>query len=175
MEYLIVAGILLMVVAPIIAVLPSPNQKRKMVLRRAAMNLGITVEITNIDDPHPFQEKYLTNLGKRLPPVLEVVAYRVHRPRRMEWNGDRRRNWLIERRADNEKGELPGTWCWGSEDTPELSSKLLTFIISNLESLPEDVVRVEECSRFISVYWHECGDKKALQTIHYFLESCGKL
>ena len=63
MEYLIVAGILLMVVAPIIAVLPSPNQKRKMVLRRAAMNLGITVEITKIDDPHPFQEKYLTNLG----------------------------------------------------------------------------------------------------------------
>ena len=103
MEYLIVAGILLMVVAPIIAVLPSPNQKRKMVLRRAAMNLGITVEITNIVDPHPFQEKYLTNLGKRLPPVLEVVAYRVHRPRRMEWNGDRRRNWLIERRADYEK------------------------------------------------------------------------
>ena len=44
MEYLIIVGILLMVVAPVIAVLPNPSQRKKMVLRKAAMSLGINVE-----------------------------------------------------------------------------------------------------------------------------------
>ena len=175
MEYLIVVGILLMIVAPIMAVLPTPSQRKKMALRKAAMSLGINVEITSIDDPDPLQAKYLSSSGKQLPPILKVVAYRVQYVRPMEWNSPPRRNWVIERRKDNEEGELPGAWCWGSDPPPELSSKLLSFIIFNLESLPQDVIRVDECSRIISVYWQELGDEQGLQSIHYFLENCGKL
>ena len=175
MEYLIIVGILLMVVAPVIAVLPNPSQRKKMALRKAAMSLGINVEITSIDDPDPLQAKYLSSSGKRLPSNLKVVAYRVHCVRPMEWNDPRRRNWVIERRLDNEEGELPGAWRWRGEPPSELSEKLLSFIILNLESLPQDVIRVDECSRIISIYWQELGDEKGLQTIHYFLENCGKL
>ena len=175
MEYLIIVGILLMVVAPVIAVLPNPSQRKKMVLRKAAMSLGINVEITSIDDPDPLQAKYLSSSGKRLPSNLKVVAYRVHCVRPTEWDDPRRRNWVIERRLDNEEGELPGAWCWGSEQPPELSAKLLSFIVLNLESLPQDVIRVDERSRIISIYWQELGDEQGLQTIHYFLENCGKL
>ena len=175
MEYLIIVGILLMVVAPVIAVLPNPSQRKKMALRKAAMSLGINVEITSIDDPDPLQAKYLSSSGKRLPSILKVVAYRVHCVRPMEWNDPRRRNWVIERRLDNEEGELPGAWRWRGEPPPELSEKLLSFIILNLESLPQDVIRVDECSRIISIYWQELGDEQGLQTIHYFLENCRKL
>ena len=83
MEYLIVVGILLMIVAPIMAVLPTPSQRKKMALRKAAMSLGINVEITSIDDPDPLQAKYLSSSGKQLPPILNVVAYRVQYVRPM--------------------------------------------------------------------------------------------
>ena len=132
MEYLIIVGILLMVVAPVIAVLPNPSQRKKMALRKAAMSLGINVEITSIDDPDPLQAKYLSSSGKRLPSNLKVVAYRVHCVRPTEWDDPRRRNWVIERRLDNEEGELPGAWCWKGEPPPELSEKLLSFIKAGL-------------------------------------------
>ena len=111
MIYAIAAIVLLVIIAPIFAVLPSRRQKEQMALRKRAMGDGINVELTSIDDPVPKQDKYLSSTGKRLEARLSVVAYRMARPRRRQWQRANA-NWCLERRAEAQDKELPGTWCW---------------------------------------------------------------
>ena len=66
MIYIIIGLVLLLIAAPIIAVLPSKRQKEQMKLRQQAMAQGISVELTSIDDPIPEQKKYITGTGKQL-------------------------------------------------------------------------------------------------------------
>ena len=59
MIYLIIGFALLLIIAPIFAILPSARQKEQMNMRRKAMAEGVSVELTSIQDPVPNQDKYI--------------------------------------------------------------------------------------------------------------------
>ncbi|HAK52538.1 MAG TPA: hypothetical protein DCM54_11645 [Gammaproteobacteria bacterium] len=174
MVYIIIGTVLLLIIAPIVAVLPSARQKQQMAMRRQAMGLGVNVEITSITDPIPKQEKYLSSTGKQLEPNLSVTAYRVARKMPQSWRKIPLVNWTIERRVASEGDDLPGTWCWDPNKPNDMSKELTDFIVAEIVSMPDDVVRVDENNRIISGNWHERGDVDGVQQIATFLDGCAR-
>ena len=178
MTYLIIAIALLFVIAPIFAILPSGRQKEQMKLRRSAMSKGISVELTRIQDPNPHQDKYLSNTGKPLDPVLSIAAYRKGRPRPKQWRISPRIDWTLEndeiRSTDLHSSELPGNWHWVPSKPSDLSDDFESFLKQELESLPADLVKIDDKNYFLSVYWHESSGDEGLAAIVRFLDACTK-
>ena len=124
MAYVIIVIILLIIIGPILAVLPSKRQKDQMQKRQTAMKAGISVNLTRIDDPDPDPEKYLSNTGKPLERVMALIAYRLPRLR----PGQRRQvayDWALERKLNQAVGshnaDLPSGWCWGNASSGPFS------------------------------------------------------
>jgi hypothetical protein len=173
MVYFIIGLVVLLIVAPIIAVLPSKRQKEQMALRREAMAQGINVEITTIDDPISDQEKYRSSTGKKLEPRLTVSAYRVARPQPREWRREPALIWRLERRATaGADNDLPGTWCWAAGALAEISREMQAFVVAGVALLPDDVVCIEENNRIVSLYWHERSGQSGLHAVRDFLNGC---
>jgi hypothetical protein len=174
MTYLLIAVIILVILAPIIAILPSKRQKEQMALRRTAMGEGFSIEFTSIDDPDPDPEKYLSNTGKPLERVMKVVAYRMPRPRPQDWRRRPAVDWYAVRRPQKItiNSGMPDGWDW-MESVPEnMSDELTRQILNNISSLPDDVVRVDEEKYVMSFYWRERGDAGTLAEIVDFVRSC---
>lgn len=172
MIYIIIGLVLLLIAAPFIAVLPSKRQKEQMKLRQLAMAQGISVELTTIDDPIPDQKKYFTGTGKQLKADLPIAAYRIVRQQDRDWRREPEANWSLERRAEAQDTGLPGTWCWLQDKPDNLSPEFIRYLTDTVSRLPEDVVRIEEAGRVISVYWHERSEETGLQSIVEFLTGC---
>ena len=172
MVYIIIGVVLLLIISPIIAVLPSARQKQQMSMRRDAMALGINVELTSILDPIPRQEKYLSSAGKQLEPNLSVLAYRMARKAPQSWRKPTTVNWAIERRVSSVDAYLPDTWSWEEKKPENMSGELVDFIAAEIILLPDDVVRVDEIDRIISIYWSERSDADGVQQIAKFLDGC---
>lgn len=173
--YVFIGLVLLLIIGPIIAVLPSPRQKEQMDLRHLAKGLGINIELTSITDPVPKQDKYISSLGKSLEPILKVIAYRKARKMPEEWRRATIVNWAIERRLESVDDDLPGNWCWVEGGPATLPMEFFTQLGAALAVLPDDVERVDEMNRVLSVYWHERGDAVAVRCIDQFLDSCAAL
>jgi hypothetical protein len=173
MTYLIIGIALLFVIAPIFAILPSRRQKEQMRLRRSAMSKGISVELTRIQDPNPHQDKYLTNTGKPLDPILSVAAYRKVRPRPKQLRISPRIDWTLEN-GEALSPELPGNWHWKPGKPAGLSDEFESFLGQQLVSLPSDLVKIDEKNYFLSVYWHESSGDEGLSSIVRFLDACTK-
>jgi hypothetical protein len=171
MAYLLIGFILLLIIAPMFALLPSARQKEQMNLRNAATGKGIIVELTSILDPIPRQDKYISNTGKRLEPLLKVVAYRVSRKKPRHWRLQPSVDWGLER-GDEDAPELPGTWRWNPLKSDDLPLKIERFLVSELASLPDDVVKIDEINRVLSIYWHERSGDDGLAVIVRFLNGC---
>ena len=169
MAYLIIGFVLLLIIAPIFAILPSSRQKEQMRLRKQAMDQGISVELTRIEDPIPRQDKYLSSTGRRLEPVLAVAAYRIARPKPSEWRISPQIKWDLERRAEN-SAELPGRWHWSKSKPKEISQEFEEFLSRELASLPDDVVKIQEVNYSLIVYWHESSSEQGLVSIIKFLQ-----
>ena len=175
MAYVIILIVLLIIIGPILAVLPSKRQKEQMQKRQTAMKAGISVNLTRIDDPDPDPEKYLSNTGKPLERVLALIAYRLpHLP-----SGRRRHeacDWALERRlkrtAGSDDSDLPSGWCWGNTQPASLPVALLEYLHRAIAGLPDDVVRVEARKNIISVYWKERGGFVELAKVIDFLKDC---
>ena len=172
MVYVFIGLVLLLIIGPIIAVLPSPRQKEQMALRQLAMGLGMNVELTSITDPVPKQDKYISSLGKSLEPILKVIAYRKARKMPEEWRRATIVNWAIERRLESADDDLPANWCWVDERPATLPMAFVTHLGMALAELPDDVARVDEMNRVLSVYWHERNDAAAVHRIDQFFDGC---
>ena len=172
MVYVVIGLVLVLIIGPIIAVLPSQRQKEQMALRQLAMGLGINVELTSIADPVPKQDKYISSLGKSLDPILKVIAYRKARKMPDEWRRATMVNWTIERRLESDDDDLPPSWCWVDERPATLPTEFVTHLGTALVELPIDVERVEEKNRTLSIYWHERDDSDAVRRIDQFFEGC---
>lgn len=173
MAYLAIAILLLVIIAPIIAILPSARQKEQMRLRKRAMAEGFNIEFVHIDDPDPDPEKYLSNTGKPLPRVMEVKAYRFKRPRPLDWRRVPTVNWALVRRQGMVTG-LPPNWSWDGDPT-DMSGELMEFLYRNIPQLPDDVVRFEEVKYIISIYWNERGGDEALDAIMRIVKGCAQV
>ncbi|MCB1692900.1 MAG: hypothetical protein KDI19_09045 [Pseudomonadales bacterium] len=165
MVYLLIGGILLLIVAPIIRILPSRRQKEQMALRRTASSNGLTVELTHIDDPDPDPEKYLSNTGRPLPRVMAVIAYRKPVKKPAEWRRIPAVDWCVVRRQGGKATGLPEGWDWDVPLPAHANTKLASFVVGALTTLPDDAVKVEERSWIVSVYWNERGGVEGLNAI----------
>ncbi|MBQ73653.1 MAG: hypothetical protein CMQ20_01360 [Gammaproteobacteria bacterium] len=171
MIYLIIGFALLLIIAPIFAILPSARQKEQMNMRRKAMAEGVSVELTSIQDPVPNQDKYISNTGKPLEPVLGVVAYRVSRKKPRQWRLAPQIDWVLER-GDQHSPDLPGTWCWVQSKPDALPAEMEKFLIRELACIPGDVVRIDEKNYVLSIYWHESSGEEGLASVCRFLSGC---
>lgn len=172
MVYVFIGIVILLIIAPIIAVLPSKRQKEQMRLRQRAMGAGVSIEFVRIDDPDPDPDKYTSNTGKPLERVMQVVAYRYLRPTPDDWRKVPRIDWRAVRRAGSASPDLPSGWTWENELPASMSNELKSFIANGLHKLPNDVVRVEEVRNVISVYWNEDGGEDEVEEIIQFLKEC---
>lgn len=171
MAYVIIGVALLLIVAPIFAILPSARQKEQMRLRKEAMDKGISVELTSIDDPIPHQDKYLSGTGKSLEPVLGVAAYKMTRRKPGEWRLSPPVNWTLERKEET-SSDLPGCWHWVQSKPQGLSQELEDFFISSLDTLPDDVVKIQEVNYSLIIFWHERSGAEGLAAVVRFLQGC---
>jgi len=171
MTYLIIGFVLLLIIAPIFAILPSARQKEKMRLRGKAMAAGISVELTSIQDPIPNQDKYISNTGKPLEPILRLVAYRLSRKKPRQWRLVPQIDWALERGEESTK-DLPGTWFWVQPKPGAMSEEMENFLVRELACIPGDVVRIDEKNYVLSIYWHENSGEKGLAEVCKFLNGC---
>ena len=156
MIYLIIAIILLVIVAPIIHVLPSREQKLKMAKRQQAMAQGVGIELVKIEDPDPDPKKYQTSTAKPLPRDLGVAAYRLHRGVNAVLDGPR--TYQLVRHNARGRIHFIDDWYWPEQSARTGAASLTHHLSDSLQALPSDVVRVEEKNNFISIYWHEVGE-----------------
>lgn len=156
MVYLIIAIILLVIVAPIIRVLPSKEQREQMIKRRLAMGKGISVELVRIEDPDPDPKKHRSTTGKALPRELSVAAYRIHRGRSaLEAE---KLSWKLLRFAAEKRPQLTSQWYWADAQSALKDGALYDHLSAQVDHLPADVKQIEEKNQFISLYWHERGE-----------------
>lgn len=175
MVYLIIGVILLLVIAPIFAVLPSGRQKERMALRKLAMSKGFTVALTRIEDPDPDPGKYLTNTGKPIDRVMDAVAYRAVRRRPSNWRQLPRTDWSVVRRRDATSADLPPGWAFEGDASLQISNDFKGFLSTHLANLPADVLKVDEENFYVSVYWNEHGGADAVNDIIGFLNACREI
>ncbi len=172
MVYLGIGLVLLLLIAPIIALLPSARQREQAAMRQVARANGIITELVTIDDPDPDPGQYVSSLGKPLAPELKVIAYRKARQRPEQWRDLPKLSWCLIRTRERAEGLPPG-WAWRASvpDSKDLSEKL----IQQLTLLPDDVVMVDEQGYRVSVYWRENGGDGALEQVIGYLDAVAQL
>ncbi|MFT7219580.1 MAG: hypothetical protein ACI8Z1_001195 [Candidatus Azotimanducaceae bacterium] len=162
MVYVIIGVAMLFIIVPIIAVLPNPRQKAQMRMRAAARARGVAVELTQIDDPVPVQEKYISPTGQAMPPILKTAAYRFPRKR----PADRRSLTTVEWKGIS--GRNGWEWDWSNE---RVTSDFKVWLLGAVEKLPDDVELVMEESWIITVHWHE-REEGTEEDVFEFLKEC---
>jgi len=175
MAYVIIIIILLVIIGPILSLLPSKRQKQQIAMRKAAMDAGVSVALTRIDDPDPDPEQYLSNTGKPLERVMAVVAYRQFRPRPDRWRQRPEIAWALNRQQGADVDGLPPGWRWQGTRLADLPPALNKYLMGGIASLPDDVIRVEEQKFIISIYWRERADLQGLAKLLDFLRDCAAL
>jgi hypothetical protein len=165
--YVIVAVVLLLVIVPIFSVLPNARQRGQMAMRNAARSAGVSVELTSIADPNPDQDKYTSHIGKKIDPILKVAAYRVQRRRERDWRQLPQVNWCLQK-------DLGGHWHWTEPASEFMSDELCVWLDENINTLPNDVMQVDETSYNVTVYWHE-RVKGEEEKVFSFLKHCAGL
>lgn len=169
MVYLIIGFAILLIAAPIMAVLPSKQDKARMKKRQTAMRAGISVEMTIIDDPDPDPQKYLSTTGKPIPRKLSVAAYRIQRSKPKDRIASEPPSWVVLRFMDRHRTKLSRYWYWQGAALEPDKFPIAEYLSHQLDRLPPDTVKVEEKNHFISSYWQEAGE---VQEVIDFLKRC---
>lgn len=154
MTWLIVFVVVAMVLAPVMWMMPSPAQKRQVIMRERARKLGLMVNIVDLPQSH--------RAKTRKEPVEKGVSYSLRIARQ---KGQRRPHWFIWR--DEPEGEP------AAAETPPRA------IIEKLQSLraqmPADMVGLESNDTGYSAYWRERGDSAAVDRIAALLGDARQL
>ena len=166
MHYVIIVVVISLIVVPLFSILPSARQRQQMKMRQTARAAGVSVDLVTIDDPNPDQDKYISHSGQRIPPRLQVMGYRIQRRPDPGWRVLHEIQWCLKR-------ELDGSWHWVLKG-PQLSPELINFIDASKGLLPEDMIKVEESSYGIIIYWHERTAGTEDDVLN-FLQKCAEL
>lgn len=144
MTWFIVFIVVALVLAPVMWMMPSPAQKRQIVLRERARELGLMVHI--VDLPQTHREKI------RKEPSQKGVSYSVRIARQKGWQ---RPHWFV--------------WREQPTDEPAPTYQPPRAILEQLQSLrdqmPADMVGVESCEMGYSAYWRERGDSATVDAV----------
>lgn len=162
MSYLIIALVVALIVAPIVSIIPSRHQRALARIRQMARTAGMRVDLVKVPDPDPDPERYISGTGRPLARELSVAAWRLPRQRPSDWQSMPIPDWEIVR-VGNE-------WRWvGEPPTPE---GFASFVAEELITLPSGIVKVEEKTYLLTVYWREHADEISADLVIRFLKSC---
>ncbi|MGI0115469.1 hypothetical protein [Zooshikella sp. RANM57] len=146
MTYLIILLGVLAIVGSLMWILPSPADRKRMVLRQLAIAKGVEVR----------QTLYKDRKGK----PITCIGYtcRITRPKgNVEI--------IIQHEPDT-----PQPWVgWPEESGDNRLQPHWATLQKMVESLPDDVVQVSITSAYVSVLWLEKGTEDALNNIVTFL------
>ena len=164
MSYLIVILVLFFIVAPIISILPSKQQKQQMAFRQTARAAGVSVGLVKIEDPDSDRDKYLSSTGRPLPRDLACVAYRRPRKKSHSKTAMPMPSWMLLRNKS-----AGNQLAWSEDETGGIDPIFRQLVESHISDLPVDVIRLEETAELVSVYWHEISDEQGLAKVLGFL------
>lgn len=146
MYYLIALFAALLVLAPLMALLPSPQQRHRARLQRRGLDLGMEVRPGLLP-----QSRMSQRLGDA---PSSGAAYRL--PARLQ----PQRNGLWCRREDG---------CWENPLQLPADAEDQAWLESLEQRLPRGVVALEFGAQGITVFWREPGDEAAVERLHAVL------
>jgi hypothetical protein len=146
LTYLLIAILLGLVIGPILAMRPSPAQKRKMALRNKAISLGMTAHFSDMP----------TRAGRLGQQAEQGIAYRLrYRPA----NKAKISDWRLLNRASTGYD-----WEWDRNvGRPEMAGKEL--LQQAVRKLPEMIRAVDYRDGVLAAYWQELGTEADVETI----------
>lgn len=129
-------------------ILPSPKEKRQMLLRRHAMSKGIQVQLSQLKDPQNPLDK------------IHCAAYRLA----LAPDKNKSRGWLLYQPELSYRSDVNG---WGFEIRPPVPDKnLLNQLSSLVEQLPAGILAIEQTPVSVAVYWRERGEISDVDRIY---------
>lgn len=154
MTYIIIILVVALVLAPVFWIMPSPRQKRLMAFRQAALELGLSVQVTDLPQTH--------RAKVRQEAPQHGVLYRL--PWKHPQLKSQRFTSLVLREAPVESGQ---------NNQPGRVAKLLT---EHLADYPEQFCAIEFSNIGLAVYWKELGPVEYVETLHRSLtDLCAEL
>ncbi|HEX8593585.1 MAG TPA: hypothetical protein VF682_09935 [Pseudomonas sp.] len=139
----IILSIVGVMLSPLAWLRPSRGQSGKMALRMEARRMGLGMQLAPQEWPH------------WLPKEPPSPCAQYHRPRRM----DKSASWVY---WQSEAGVWLNRWREPCDD-----ERLLT----QFNTLPADVFKVEADEQMIALYWAERGEPEVLQRIAAVLKA----
>lgn len=162
LTYFFIALVVALIVAPIVSIIPSKHQRALSQIRQMARAAGLRVDLVKVEDPDPDPDRYISGTGRPLARELSVAAWRLPRPRPRDWRSMPLVEWEIVR--------VGGEWRWiGDPPTPD---GFASYVAEELITMPSGIVKVEEKSYQLTVYWHEHADQISADLVIRFLKSC---
>lgn len=149
MATIIIVLAIVLILGSMFWVLPSPKERRQMLLRKAAMDKGLNVQITKIKD--------IASPGH----LLDCVAYRLFDLDQQQHK--EKMPWKLLRTKEDWRMDIDG-WTLDKSIAKESIQDIET-ITGTVARLPEDCIAVESNKQSTSVYWQERGDEQAINDI----------
>ena len=144
-QILLVIMVISLIVGPIMAMRPNPDQKRKERIRMAARSMGLSFRITRL--PKLSTE---TNEG-------ETIACYFLQPTPAQLL---RSEWMLRRTDYPHEANFYAEWDWTSSVKPCVEAQ--EYLRTQMISLPRDVKAISAGPSGTSVYWQEKGDEVVL-------------
>ncbi|WP_434985119.1 preprotein translocase subunit YajC [Vreelandella zhaodongensis] len=146
MEWLIIVFILMFVIAPVMWLKPSPQQKRQMALRSSARKQGVTIKM---------EKPPLHHFRGTMP------AYRWHYPQQAPGPD------FVLVRDTNASDALElyhAGWRWRIAPLRPLPEKASVTLKALLERLPQDALVIESTPYSLTLWWWESQNADRFST-----------
>jgi hypothetical protein len=155
---LIIGVVLLAAFGPILWMLPSRSDRRLSAMRTRARNLGIAVEITQLDALDADAASRVSAGGVRRDPKVVCAAYRLGL-RRMAHAAPQ---WKLLYKADTDEGPIPG-WlldaaAGGDHNrarNPAVDVRYWTQVAQVIAQLPADALALAADATEVTCWWRE--------------------
>ena len=151
MTLIIISLVICMFVGSALWILPSPREKRQMLLRRQAMSKGIQVQLSQLKNPKNPIEK------------VHCVAYRLPLDAKRPANT----SWLLYQPEMSHRSHISG-WSFGAHGI-QPDEHLVQQLTPMLENLPGDTLAIERTPVSVGLYWKERGEAQDVELIHQAL------
>lgn len=162
MVWLLIIASLLLIIAPVAWILPTPQQRHQMRLRQQAMSSGARVSLASIQSPDPDFSNSVTAGGVIRKPTVLLARYSIQL--QATENKYDLPIWCLLKTVITNKpvavamNSIPG-WIWCPDRTPAVAfkdheSKELNRIIA---TLPKDVKGIDGNLQEVGIFWLEKG------------------
>lgn len=144
----VLAGVVAMVLGPVMMLQPSTHERRQAALRRLATERGLTVSMKSL----PRQVTDLEEPGRM--PVYHLPAAK---------GGGPTVPWMLVSAAYRHEAHFLGTWAW--QGGGRAGAREQQLLAEHLPGLPRSAKAVTGDPGGWSVYWSEAGGEEALEPI----------